>query len=210
MKSLSKRISQTSKSALLYSLLFVSIGAFAQASKAPISSDRFLLKVLDRTVSVQDIGYQLRNLQALYCVFDDAIIVRYFDKDFIPDLKVFMKKLPEKSEDVRTYLHGHEEMLKKLRIFFKMLRYSEDQKGNVSTELMKLVRASSKENKCGTDVLYKDTLKTNFLALLQLELYLRSRYGNQLKNAKNFNEVRASIDLFVESLDKQFPHEYYW
>jgi hypothetical protein len=91
-----------------------------------------------------------------------------------------------------------------------MLRYSEDQKGGVSPELSSLIRQTTKENACGTSVLYKDTLKTNFLALLQLELYLRSRYGNQLKNAKNFTEVRASVDLFVESLDKQFPHEYYW
>lgn len=168
------------------------------------------MKILDRTVSVQDMSFQLRNMSALNCVYDDAIVVRYFDKKFIPDLKIFLDKLPVEAKDLRSFLHGQEPILKKIRTLFKLLRYSEDQKANVSQELTKLIRESSKENRCGAAVLYKDTLKTNFLALLQLELYLRSRYGNQIKTSKSFDEVRASIDLFIESLDKQFPHEYYW
>jgi hypothetical protein len=168
------------------------------------------MKILDRTVSVQDLNYQLRNLSALHCVYDDSFVVRYFDKSFLPDLKNFLGKLPSESKEVRTYLHTQGPVLKKIRTLSKMLRYSEDQKAAVSEELTKLIRETTKENRCGTAVLYKDTLKTNFLSLLQLELYLRSRYGNQLKTSKNFDEVRGSVDLFVESLDKQFPHEYYW
>ncbi len=210
MKSLNKKISQTSKSVLLFSLFIFSAGAFSQKEKAPVSSDRFIMKILDKTVSLQDIGFQLRNLSALNCIYDDALVVRYFDKSFLPELKGFLAKMPGDSKDVRTFLHSQEPTLKKIRTFFKMLRYSEDQKGNVSPELAKLIREGTKENKCGTSVLYKDTLKTNFIALMQMELYLRSRYGNQLKTSRNFEEVRSSVDLFVESLDKQFPHEYYW
>ncbi len=134
----------------------------------------------------------------------------YFQKSFLPELKKFLADLPDDTKALRTYLHEREATLKKVRTFFKMMRYSEDQKGNVSPELQKLIREGTKENKCGTAVLYKDTLKTNFIALLQMELYLRTRYGNQMKTSKNFEEVRSSVDLFVESLDKQFPHEYYW
>lgn len=168
------------------------------------------MKILDRTVSVQDLGFQLRNLGALNCIYDDSFVIRYFDKSFLTDLKSFLGSLPEEPKETRLYLHKQDPVLKKIRTFFKMLRYAEDQKANVSPELAKLIRESSKENRCGTAVLYKDTLKTNFLSLLQMELYLRARYGNQLKTSKNFDEVRASVDLFVESLDKQFPHEYYW
>lgn len=168
------------------------------------------MKILDKTVSLQDIRFQLRNLSALNCIYDDALVVRYFDKKFLPELKTFLEKLPKDSKDVRLFLHTQEPLMKKIRTFFKMLRYSEDQKGNVSQDLAKLIREGTKENKCGTSVLYKDTLKTNFIALMQMELYLRTRYGNQLKTARNFEEVRSSVDLFVESLDKQFPHEYYW
>ena len=210
MKSLNKKISRISKSALLFSILICSFGAFSQKEKAPISSDRFIMKILDKTVSIQDLGFQLRNLVALNCIYDDALVIRYFDKSFIPELKNFLAKLPEDSKNVRLFLQTQDPTLKKIRTFFKMLRYSEDQKGSVSPELAKLIRESTKENKCGTSVLYKDTLKTNFIALMQMELYLRSRYGNQLKSARNFEEVRSSVDLFVESLDKQFPHEYYW
>lgn len=168
------------------------------------------MKILDKTVSVQDLGFQLRNLAALNCIYDDALVVRYFEKSFLPELKDFLGKLPTDSKDVRSFLHTQAPIMKKIRTFFKMLRYSEDQKANVSPDLAKLIREGTKENKCGTSVLYKDTLKTNFIALMHMELYLRSRYGNQLKTSRSFDEVRSSVDLFVESLDKQFPHEYYW
>lgn len=207
MKLLSKRISEISKSVLLYSLLIS--GAVAQ-SPAPVSSDRYIMKILDRTVSMQDIGFQLRNLSALNCIYDDAFVIRYFDKKVLSELKSFLDKFPKENKEIRTYLHANDPILKKIRTFFKMLRYSEDQEGNVSPELAKLIREGTKENRCGTSVLYKDTLKTNFIALLQMELYLRSRYGNQLKTSRSFEEIRSSVDLFVESLDKQFPHEYYW
>jgi hypothetical protein len=45
---------------------------------------------------------------------------------------------------------------------------------------------------------------------MEMELYLRARYGGQYKTSQRFEAVRSSIELFVESLDKQFTHEYYW
>jgi hypothetical protein len=204
MKLLSKRISRISKSVLLYSLLVG--GALAEV----VSSDRFLFKILDRTISFQDFEYQLRNVKALNCIFDDSIVIQYFEKGFIAELDTFVKNFPKSDEDVRRYLHRHENLLKKARHFFKMLRYSEDQKADVSPKLTELIRESAKENRCGTEVLYKDTLKTNFIALMEMELYLRARYSGQLKNSPSFSAVRPSIELFAESLDKQFSHEYIW
>jgi hypothetical protein len=169
------------------------------------------MKILDRTVSVQDLGYQVRNLEALDCIYEgDAYVSQYFHKSMVRDLNAFLKGLPKVNEEVRPYLHHHEDELKKVRTLFKMLRYAEDQRAKVSPDLTKLLREGAKENKCQAEVLYKDTLKTNFITLIQLELYLRSRYGGQMKNAKSFEGLRPSIDLFVESLDKQFTHEYYW
>ena len=65
-----------------------------------VSSDRFLLKVLDRAVSFQDVTYQLRNLKALNCIYDDALIVSYFEKSFLSDLDGFVKKFPENDDQV--------------------------------------------------------------------------------------------------------------
>lgn len=175
-----------------------------------VSSDRFLLKILDRTVSFQDVQFQLRNLKALHCIYDDSLVVQYFELSFLRDLDAFVKKFPEKDEEVRPYLHQHDALLKKMRFFFKMLRYSEDQKNDVTASLTSLIRESTKENKCNTAVLYQDTLKTNFKSLLETELYLRSRYSGQFKATQKFETVRSSIELFVESLDKQFAHEYFW
>lgn len=204
MKLLSTKISQILKLVLLYSL-------FVGGSNADVvSSDRFIIKILDRTVSFQDIHFQLRNLEALNCIYDDSYIIQYFEKKFINSLEDFVKRFPTEDEEVRRYLHSNETLLKQLRHFFKMLRYSEDQKTDVSMNLKNLIRESAKENKCNTDVLYKNTLKTNFISLMEMELYLRSRYGGQLKNNARFDSIKSSIELFVESLDKQFTHEYYW
>jgi hypothetical protein len=208
MKSLNKRISEISKSVLLYSLLICgsNVGLCANV----VSADRFLIKIIDRTISLQDIQFQLRNLKALNCIYDDAYVIQYFDKSFLQQLEQFLNKFPTNEAEVRPYLHSHEPTLKKTRHFFKILRYSEDQKADVTPNLTKVIRESAKENKCNAEVLYKDTLKTNFIALMEMELYLRARYGGQLKNNEKFDSVRPSIELFVDSLDKQFGHEYYW
>ena len=205
MKLLNKKISRISKFLLPFNIVLIG-GLFA----SEVSSDRFLFKILDRTISYQDISFQLRNIKALDCVYDDALVIQYFEKSFMQELDTFIKNFPTKDEEVRRYLHGNEKILKKTRLFFKMLRYSEDQKNEVSPALTKIIRESAKENKCNSEVLYKDTLKTNFIALMEMELYLRARYGGQMKNDKGFETVRSSIELFVESLDKQFGHEYYW
>lgn len=205
MKLLSKKISEILKLVLLYSLLVG--GAYAQVL---ISSDRYLFKILDRNISLQDISFQLRNLKALHCIYDDALVIQYFGDSFIKDLDLFYKNFPKNDEKVREYLHQHETNLKKLRIFFKMFRYAEDQKSEVPPKLTGLIREATLENKCDRGVLHKASLKTNFISLMELELYLRARYGGQLKKSQKFDEIRPSLDLFIESLDKQFTHEYYW
>lgn len=129
----------------------------------------------------------------------------------IKDLSEFLKDFPQEDEAVSKYMHKHEETLKTLRLFYKVYRYSEDQKVIITPKLEELIKKVAKENKCDSEVLYGEGLKTNFQSLLKMELYFRSRYQGQIKGSNHtFNTVRPSIDLFVESLDKQFTHEYYW
>jgi len=201
---LNKRILQTLKLALLFNLLIAGLGA------SVISSDRFLIKILDRTISLQDVNYQLRNIKALRCIYDDSYVIRYFKSDFIKQVEDFVANMPKEEEEIRNYFHSREGTLRDLRYFFKMLAYAEDQKIEVSPKVKNLIRESAKENKCDTSVLYKETLKTNFISLIEMEIYLRTRYGSQLKTQESFDAIRSSIEIFVESLDKQFTHEYYW
>lgn len=202
---LNKKILEISKLVLLYSLF--TTGAYASV----ITSDRFIMKIIDRTISLHDVEFQLRNIKTLGCLYENSMVVKYFKRDFVTELTKFSEGIPRENQAARDYLLKHEDILKNIRHLFKLMRYTEDQKNKVSPQLEALVRDSTKENKCGGAILYKDTLKTNFKILLELELYLRSRYGNQLASSKNnFESVRGSIDLFVDSLDKQFSHEYYW
>lgn len=204
MKLLNKRISPILKSVLLYSLLIGGSGA------AVISSDRFLIKILDRTISFNDFHFQYRNLKALNCVYDNSFVVQYFGKGLIGSLNGFIKNFPKGAEESRKFLHQEEKLLQKMRYLFKMLRYAENQRTEIDQAVIKLVRESVVANKCDPEILYKEGLKTNFIGLLELEIYLKARYGGQLKSQTSFQDIRSSVDLFVESLDKQFSHEYYW
>jgi hypothetical protein len=175
------------------------------------SSDRYILKVFDKTISVQDFKYQLRNLKALNCIFDDSVVILYFQKKIIKDLEEFLNKFPEQNEKVILYLHQNEELLKQFRIFFKMLRYSEDQNKTIGPKLIEVIQETNNANKCGSGIIFKESLKTNFKALIEMELFLRARFEGQLKSEnKRMDIIRSSIDLFVDSIDKQFNHEYFW
>ncbi|MGE3608433.1 MAG: hypothetical protein AB7I27_02505 [Bacteriovoracaceae bacterium] len=206
MKLLNKRISEISKLVLLFSLCLVA------RAETLVTQDRFLIKILDSTISYQDISFQVRNLEALHCVYSDAFIIQYFGKKFLGEIGLFVKNFPKDEDKVKPYLHQQEEVLKKLRVLFKMLRYTSDQKGMISQTVTELIKESTQANKCDPGILHKEDLKTNFKNLLESELYLRSRYGGQLKSSgsQNFEVIRGSIDLFIDSLDKQFVHEYYW
>jgi hypothetical protein len=201
---LNKKISPILKLALLFSLWSGGVGSTV------ISSDRFLIKILDKTISFQDINFQLRNLKALRCIYEDSFVIQYFKNDFVGQLDNFISNMPKEDEEVKKYLLSRKETLKSIRYFFKMLTYAEDQKIQVSSKVKNLIRESAKENQCQAGVLYKDTLKTNFISLMEMEIYLRTRYGSQVKNKESFEAIRSSIEIFIESLDKQFSHEYFW
>jgi hypothetical protein len=206
MKWLSKKILLTSKFLLLFNL---TVGV-ASALEL-VSSDRFLLKIVDRAVSVQDIQFQIRNLKALNCLYPDALLVAYFEKKFITEIEQIILSPSAKNSELNEKLQGKLELIKKLRIFLKLMRYAEDQNQILSTDLVKLIREGSLANRCQTDVLYGDDLKTNFKTLIQAELFLRARYKGQAKGkVRNIDVIRPSIDLFLDSLDKQFSHEYFW
>ena len=204
MKLLNKKISPILKLVLLFNFLIGGVQA------SVISSDRFLMKILDKTISLQDVTFQLRNVKALSCIYEDSFVLQYFKKDFVNQLEEFVSKMPKEDEEVRSYLTTKNETLKSIIYFFKMLTYAEDQKIEVSTKAKSLIRESAKENQCNSNVLYKDSLKTNFISLMEMEIYLRTRYGNQVKTKESFEAIRSSIEIFIESLDKQFTHEYYW
>lgn len=178
MKLLRIKILVTLKLVLLFNLFGWSL--FANT----IVYDRLLLKVMDQVYSLQDFKYQLRNLKTLNCVFPDSITVRYFTPAFLESFSNFLQDYPSTSDKIQTYYMDKELLLRKLRLFFKGIKYSEDQKLTVSDEVEGLIRESTKINKCDPDILKTNGLKANFLSLLRLELYLRSRYVDSSTNSK--------------------------
>jgi hypothetical protein len=194
---------------LKLALLF-SVSNYA-LSETILVSDRLVLKIVDQVYSLQDFKYQSRNLSTLKCVFSDSVIVSYFTPDFIAEFRDFVGNYPKTYSELEKYYDKKDKLLKKIRYFFKGIKYSEDQKLVVSDEVETLVRESTKINKCDSEILKTNGLKSNFVSLLRLELYLRSRYlaGDLSSKKKDFGLLKSSIDLFIDSLDKQFSHEYF-
>src|SRR5690606_33116645 len=114
MKLLNKTISEISKYLLLFSIVFLPIRGFTQ------TSDRFLLKIVDKIISVKDLHFGLRNLEALDCAYSGSIIHNYFQKSFVREWKDFLKDLPTESKEISRYLYQKEAFLKKLRLYLKL------------------------------------------------------------------------------------------
>lgn len=203
MKLLNKTILEISKFLLLFNLILIPIQGFSQ------TSDRFLIRIVDKTISLKDLHFELRNLKALNCAYPNSIIRHYFGAEFLGRWQNFLNKMPTETKKVSLYLYDQDPFLKELRLYLKLLRYSQDQRAEVTPELNEIMMESLRVNNCGKDIFYKNRLKTTFYAVLRSELYLKSRYGNQLSDSRNAGSVKSSIDLFMESLDKQFYHEYY-
>jgi hypothetical protein len=182
-----------------------------QASPIIVSSDRLILKIGDQVYSLSDMKYQVRNLKALHCIYDGGVIVRYFGKEFIRQLDEFVNDYPESPQNRESYFKNKEPLLKQVRLLFKGIKYAEDQKLMLTETVEGLIRESASLNKCDSSVLKENSLKANFISLLRLELYLRSRYSstNMKSKAENYKILNESMNLFIESIDKQLPHEFF-
>jgi hypothetical protein len=205
MKLLKIRILGILKLVLLFNLQVI------QASPVIVSSDRLILKIGDQVYSLSDMKYQVRNLKALDCIYDGGVIVRYFGKEFIRQLDEFVNDYPESPQNRESYFKNKEPLLKQVRLLFKGIKYAEDQKLMLTETVEGLIRESASLNKCDSSVLKENSLKANFISLLRLELYLRSRYSstNMKSKAENYKILNESMNLFIESIDKQLPHEFF-
>lgn len=191
------------------------IASTISATKKDIlSQDRYFFKIINTVISQKDLSYLERNLKVLKCVFETPVLTDLFSSELVKNLSHFLTQLPSShkidDQKVRDKLKSHEKMMKKLRMLFKLLLYVKNQSILIRPQMIQLVRSTIKENKCSEDVFYKKSLKTNFLELLKLEIYLKSRYGTQMKKNDEIDVTKASLSTFVESLDKQYSHEYFW
>lgn len=170
--------------------------------------DRFLFRVADQVVSLQDLKLTDEDFSALQCHLDDSLILEYLGSGF-------RKKLHENVlllEKLEGPLGAHRPLvifLASMRQVWKLLNYVDAQEVAITPELEKSILAPSKcPSVTGTD----KKMIASFKRWLRVEIYLRSRYAqNGMDQRPERKEKRfQSINLFIDSLDKQIVHEDFW
>jgi hypothetical protein len=141
-----------------------------------------------------------------FACIDDTLVIQYFEKSFMQN-SILLSRIFQPDEEVRRYLHGNERSKRpdsssKCFVIRKMKV--------VSPALTKIIRESAKENKCNTENLYKDTLKTNFITLMEMELYLRADYGVSRKKTKVSKLSNLQLNFCRIPSISLFGHEYCW
>lgn len=139
------------------------------------------------------------NLKEIECHLGNSLILS-LQKDS------FLKRLQENLQfEVRP---NSKQVLffNELRKLLKLTYYAKSQEVHISDKLKDLIQ----KNRTNCSATPGDKLKQIFYDLLQLELFLKSRYPNFDHKGRVQNSVRSSYELLRDSVDGQITHEYFW
>lgn len=197
------------KSALPFNALWVVLILVASLATANAAiRDRYLFRVGDTVIGVNDLAQTDADLAALHCRFPDALLEAWTSDSFRGKFKKVIEKLGTDrsplAEDQNSII-----FLSSVRQLWKLLIYVDGQAVNMSPELQKSVLNVSG---CPAITHARGKMRDSFQRWLRLEVYLRSRYapGGIVKGQEWREKRLQSIAQFVESIDKQLPHENFW
>ncbi len=170
--------------------------------------DRFLFRVGDQVVGARDLGQAADDLTAIGCRFPDSLLLEYLGEGYLVKLRherdvLAGLKTPLASSVPTTIF------LASLRRVWKLLAYVDTQEVTLAPALEKEVL---KAKGCPSAEATRGQMRASFRRWLRVEVYLRSRYGQGRPgaDAERRDKRFHSIDLFVDSLDKQMSHENFW
>ena len=178
-------------------------------SAAPTGQkDRFLFRVADQVVSVQDLKLTDADFSSLACQLPDSLLLEHVGDGFRKKLHESVARL----DTLTTPLGGETPLiifLASVRQIWKLLTYIDTQDVSISSDLEKSFLGASQ---CPSIMGPDKKMRASFRRWLRVEVYLRSRYGQgKISQEKGRKEKRfQSISLFVDSLDKQVVHEDFW
>lgn len=199
-----KRKSGTLRSALRFSFLFILILLTVAATRG----DRFLFRVSDQVVGVEDLNQAHVDLTTLRCHFSDALLIEYLGEGFLAKLEKETETLSKLTKPLgeQTPLII---FLSAIRQKWKLMVYVDSQEVDISPDLEKgLMGSKACASIEGTD----KKMRGSFRKWLRVEIYLRSRYGQGMTASDTSRKEKRlqSVNLFVDSLDKQVTHEDFW
>lgn len=195
------------RSARPYKIIAVGLLLLSSAVLAD-RRDRFLFRVGDQVVSVQDFVLTDADFDALQCHLPDSLVIEYVGAGFQKKLHESVATL----DGLKTPLKENTPLvifISSMRQIWKLLSYVDSQEVAIAPQLEK---GFLQPSKCPTVAGSDKKMRASFRRWLRVEVYLRSRYApTGVKDEAGRKGKRfQSISLFVDSLDKQVGHEDFW
>jgi len=170
--------------------------------------DRYLFRLGEVVVGVNDLAQGHADLVALRCRFPDTFLEAWTSPSYLTKSKATVAKLASATtplgQDQSSII-----FLASLRQLWKLLVYVDGQEVTISKDLEKQIINTSG---CPSVTMSGGKMRDSFRRWLRVEVYLRARYApSGMKSEKDWREKRLlSISQFADSVDKQLNHENFW
>jgi hypothetical protein len=178
-----------------------------KAQRRVIAKDRYLFKVADSAVSLNEAAIALKELQILNCFLGESV---FFQLYRLEDMQVWQKVLQEiyaKGFLPEVITEGQSALIK-IRSLWKLKQFVSSQNVVIHSQVEKSLQ---EDKSCGRYNV-KFPLKNSFLSWLKVDVFLRARFNPEgVSVQEEWRKKRLSAaQLLLESIEAQVPHENYW
>lgn len=171
--------------------------------------ERFLFRVGEEVVSLNDLMQAEKDIAALHCRFDDSLFLAHLGDKFSVQLHQLNSSLEDVTKSIRDN-KADTVFLTRVRQNWKLLSFVDTQDVALTPQLEDATKAVSG---CPPITDTAGKMRSSFRRWLRAEIYLRSRYGgsDHGSSKKEAMEKRLqSVGFFLETLEKQVSHEDFW
>ena len=192
---------------IIFIFLTLIISANTFGGKKVLVKDKLVFKVVNEIFSLSDLVEYKRQFDLFKCFYgQEALIIQAFSNDFKFDPGLYS---PEK------FTRVEKQKYQAVLPFFKLLVYSKTYQLPLSNELVETLKnGSGQRSDCvGSIFNTKNELQSTFKDLLQLEIFLRSRFLTAEKKEqlnKDLSKAVENVRDLSKSVNKQLSQIIYW
>lgn len=204
---LKKRRLEILRSVHLFKIVFCFLSLALLVGMVKPIKDKYLFRLSDKVVGLHDLEEAQQDLSSLQCIFPDSLVGAYTGDAFRNKLKATIVILSQ-SEKPLSQDNNSIIFLSSVRSLWKLFVYVESQDVNLNQDLENQIM---REKGC-PHTSSRGKMRDSFRRWLRVEVYLRSRYAPTGigRTTEWLSKRQQSITQFVDSLDKQLPHENFW
>ncbi len=221
---------QTSKLVHLFNIwaLLFTVRAYAQENKSPkelVRENTFVFRVISEVYSLEDLKNYSQNLESFACMYKNSLVIDSFG---------FNEKTFSRIKNAKVDASFTQELKSeydKFNRMVKMIKYLETQTIQVDNSLYSALKSSAKANKCLINPL--NTFDSIMKIIIKAEVYFQSRFQDKsfwisetdldtvmkkypgknrrtVKKIEERNRKQQSINLFIQSVEKQISDERFY